>query len=84
MTTSNGKTNTRTYVPNTVTAQSSEYSKSCAYRLPCGLCRLTNSTCPLVSSQPSYISRDDTVNIGVHNLTITCSSGVNDHVEGTD
>lgn len=29
------------------TSTSTTYSTSCGYRLPCGLCRLMNTMCPL-------------------------------------
>ena len=75
MTTNINKINTKTYLPKTVTAQSDDkYLEFCASRLPCGLCRLTNAMCPLMSLRPSYISCDDTVYTNKYGQTIMCSN----------
>ena len=85
MTTNIDEINTKTYLPKTVTAQTDDkYSKFCASRLPCGLCRLTNAMCPFVSLQPSYISCNDNMYTYGHGQIITCSSGADGHAESAN
>lgn len=76
MTTNINEINTKTYLPETVTAQSDDKysSKPCAHRLPCSLCQLTNAMCPLMSLRPSYISCDDTVYTNKYGQIIMCSN----------
>lgn len=83
---SNTETNAKTYLQNTITTtpNTDAYSKPCASRLPCGLCRITNAMCPFVSLQPSYISWDNNVYTNGFGQTIICSSEADNHVEGTN
>ena len=45
------------------TSTGGDYTNACAYKLPCGLCRLTMTQCPKEFSYP--------------NITWTSSSGMN-------
>ena len=67
-----------TYVPPGSTALDPNYSQYCGNRLPCGVCRLTNSICPLEGGwkiTPTWgpdctISTDDKIKTQSINATI--------------
>lgn len=73
-------TETGTNVPNETTSASTacNYTNACAYKLPCGLCRLTMSECPKGFSYPNITWTASELDAVVNPVTRTIKAVGND------